>query len=1342
MPVLTFLSNSAPNSIGAVLILQNQRWHMSNCNSKIQIDDNIRSYLDIIAKRLWSTPSHAAIMVGAGFSKNANKGFPDWPALGNLFFEKIHGRKPDKDKEEDRYLNVLKLADEVQANTDHQELDQLLRSNIPDNDSEPSALHIKLLELPWSDVFTTNYDTLLERAKESVSSQKFDTIVNKEDLVYSEKPRIIKLHGCISSKKRPLIITEEDYRTYPKEFAPFVNTVQQSLLENTLCLIGFSGNDPNFLQWVGWIRDNLGEESSPEIYLIGIFNLSEAQKKLLKQRNIVLVDLDKCPGVNKDPYKALELFFTYLESCQEEYNRLNCFGHLKKVFPDIKADKETNLKEVVEEWRQTRLGYPGWVIVPEDQREKLWSATINWADYISLKDKLTDQLDLRFSFELNWRLERCLWPLSSDVIELFEAVISKYWPFKETFDEQSEVSFTDKSYKNLDWEEIRKMWLHLFLAMLRVYREEGFFEKWDKTNKKLNDLIKYLSKAEKAFLHYERVLYALFKPDIHKVKAELSSWPTDFSIPFWEAKRAGLLAEIGQTGKAEQILERSLQEIRSKLNLNPVTTDYTLVSEEAIVMVLLKYIKNSKGFFGNFTEATEEEINKIRNGFLEDRGQRDSDREKDRKDTVITEMSEDDLEMEWNRFFEKRNNEEKPGWNKRLIDIRSSEIEVLSKTLQKRWDDLKQYKCDPRNEIKLFENQLQIQPIEQIPVTEKYEFDIGRITEIRKTGNYNKEVISAYKFLRYFEESGFPFKIPGTNLDKKSAEGALTSLSKYSPYWAMATLIRIGDAKITNLIFNRQALLKYSADELDTLIDKYLEVLYRFEQDMNDRTGLNVDNFGILSVQIVPEILSRLCCKCSKDKKLLLLGFLRKVYASEYKNNYRGIYNLLKRLLETFSVYEQYQLLPKLVEIPYPKNTSVGTEREYVNPFHLINIRKADLNAATKVDLKPEIIELLFNLASSENESERKWGTFSLVQLYNLKLLTHDQSKKLGVILWSNIDCSGFPTNTDYCKFAFLNFPHPVNINPTELIKNYIKNTDFPIHDIQKQKSFSVTPDYIPLCNEIIGANQFVDWSTDEINNLLERLVQWWNADRKYLKQDKVNILFGSIAENVEKSFARLIDVLVEVVLPVLNDDLTSKSQRNAINQLVREFSEYGFYTVRVKSASLPLLQLEEDVLLTEIENALSSEDEKEVIDGLKALLILLKTNFPIKNNIIKKTLVLLGQKIRWQHQAGLVSALNTVTLILREYQKYFNGELETLCLHGVKTLATETSFSLNKNLAKADFFRRLGLRQAAAYLAFTLYKFYDNKETDIPEEVLLWRTICSSQDEFAEIRVQWQDGN
>ena len=72
-------------------------------------------YLDEISERLFT--NHAAVMVGAGFSKNAIpnsaicKKFSDWNELGNVFYEKLYGKDAKLPKKE--YLNVLKLASNI-----------------------------------------------------------------------------------------------------------------------------------------------------------------------------------------------------------------------------------------------------------------------------------------------------------------------------------------------------------------------------------------------------------------------------------------------------------------------------------------------------------------------------------------------------------------------------------------------------------------------------------------------------------------------------------------------------------------------------------------------------------------------------------------------------------------------------------------------------------------------------------------------------------------------------------------------------------------------------------------------------------------------------------------------------------------------------------------------------------------------------------------------------------------------------------------------------------------------------------------------------------------------------
>ena len=204
--------------------------------------------------------------------------------------------KNDEDRNKQKIIecsgkNVLSLAEKYEIAFDRLKLNNLIERNIADEMYEPDELHSKLLSLNWNDVFTTNYDTLLERTLNKITkSPNYKVVYSQEDLPGSIRPRIVKLHGSISHSG-DYIITEEDYRKYPIKYAAFVNTVQQSMLESRLCLIGFSGSDPNFLSWVGWLRDNMGE-NCPQIYLCRIFDdMSSAERKMFENKKISIVDI-------------------------------------------------------------------------------------------------------------------------------------------------------------------------------------------------------------------------------------------------------------------------------------------------------------------------------------------------------------------------------------------------------------------------------------------------------------------------------------------------------------------------------------------------------------------------------------------------------------------------------------------------------------------------------------------------------------------------------------------------------------------------------------------------------------------------------------------------------------------------------------------------------------------------------------------------------------------------------------------------------------------------------------------------------------------------------------------
>ena len=129
-------------------------------------------------------------------------------------------------------------------------LDGFLRDQIGDDEIEPGECHRRLLSLPWSDVFTTNWDTLLERAADGVPMPGYGVVRAREEIPLEGRPRIVKLHGSLPANF-PLVVTQEDYDDYPNRSLVFVNTARQSMMETVFLLLGFSGNDPQLPGLVG-----------------------------------------------------------------------------------------------------------------------------------------------------------------------------------------------------------------------------------------------------------------------------------------------------------------------------------------------------------------------------------------------------------------------------------------------------------------------------------------------------------------------------------------------------------------------------------------------------------------------------------------------------------------------------------------------------------------------------------------------------------------------------------------------------------------------------------------------------------------------------------------------------------------------------------------------------------------------------------------------------------------------------------------------------------------------------------------------------------------------------------
>ena len=811
--------------------------------------------------------------------------------------------------------------------------------------------------------------------------------------------------------------------------------------------------------------------------------------------------------------------------------------------------------------------------------------------------------------------------------------------------------------------------------MMRFNREEGHHKEWENINNRIQQLYSILSPEMIAQVHYERCLYALFSLNIANVREQIKVWLVNESLPFWEAKRAGLLAELGDIDEAEKILEKALSFIRKQLNLLPVSNDYLLVSQEAHVMLLLQYVKYAIAFgHGRFGEHE-----KIRQRF------------------------------------------------------------------DKRWNSLKQYNCDPWNEMKSFKTGLQREPVYTAATSEKQEFDIGRVTTSHHYGGTDTEALAAYSFLRYCEEVGIPFRMPMLNISEEIAKGALRRIAKYSPYLSIANLIRIGDPKIADTIFNRESIYKMTTEQVDLLIEKYLRILQNIRPEIERGDAVRRDNFGIVLANVIPEILSRLCVKCSTESKDKLLIFLKETYSSNHKLKYKGISNLVKRLLDSYSVAEQFKRLPKLLEFAIPNDPNVIIRLEYPEPFDFIIVDKEYMAKCKVIQIEQSIIGFLLQKAGSIHPDERKRAIKRIATIQELNCLNNKQIKEFSDILWSQTEPTGFPNNTNFYKSAFLDFlPHPDNVNPVSLFKDYIAKEKFPIQKTKAENGVSMTGGYIPFCYELVYATKTplsdkgIDWSEQEACDIFARLLEWWDADKEFIKKDNNTHSLGQIGDEFKKRFANLARILECVVISRLSPQTPIK---NELNRLLNELSEYGVPCVATYAASLYLFPEQTQVVFDKIVTSILSKQEEKIMDGYNAIyqiFILHKTNKI--EDIPASILAYIASPIKWRCLPNIVNALNAGNRILNNFPESLTDELLNNIIFGLGCLIEETS--LQNQQSAMDIAKRLDIRAIAASLACTLYKYYLKKKLPIPEPLEKWKSVCSDIDEFSDIRNQWENCN
>ncbi|OJT24592.1 hypothetical protein BO221_15730 [Archangium sp. Cb G35] len=1221
-------------------------------------------------------------MVGAGFSRNADAisstapPFPLWGHFTERLRKDLYG-----DPKAEGTPDVLRLAEEYELAAGRTALDDLLLELIPDAQYQPGPLHDLLLSLPWADIFTTNYDTLLERARLKVHEFKYDLVQTPSDIARAERPRIIKLHGSFPSH-RPFIFTAEDYRTYPTRFAPFVNMVQQAIMENVFCMIGFSGNDPNFLQWTGWVRDHLGT-SAPKIYLCDVLDLTPAKERLYQSLRVIPVDLGPLVPATRWTTsmryrKALEWLLLSLwngrpldmskwptppkpvASSYREYAEPPALlkpPEMPRLVPPPSPPPlghkltQDALRQLVESWRSERLAYPGWIVTPEFNRQKLYSETDEWLDQqlsITLGElPLTEQAETLYEFL--WRVRRALVPLTPWLAKDLSRLLERLNPKPELIDLQG-VASKPETPQGGNADKLTEIWVEFAFALLNDAWQDQIEDQYALWLKRLEQVVK-LHPLWLARWYYAQCWHHLLRLDEKSVRAVLKRWPENWGLPFWEAKRASVLAELGDAEAALRHADTALERVRQ--GMSSASADLVIRSEEGWLIELVRMIELAKKW-----------------------------------------PSMDHHEDPQARFRHRPSSQ-----------------------------------CDPREDLRLRERALQQAPA-KARESKTYDFDPGSesTTYHFSAGDSMDEWI----LVQSLHDGACPVRCGYVVFAApKSMAEAIRRLWQHRPRLALALALRARSLDELKKLLGR---VDVSTMDPATARSIYEWLSRAFLDAMETHSPVLVNDGDVegLRWQLLngcPLILSRLTLHLTPEQLAQTFNIAMKMYRYEpfqhHPSNQELVGQMFKRVLFAASIDQVYAWLPRLLGLPLKAELFSGKSEpsRWTEPLGSIPWQ-ADWRRPTESERASwaEPVQRLIRILQEGTPELRADASVRVAILSQMGGIADEHRRSFVDALWSQNDGNGLPSHVGFIPSflvalqderspgenrtavtRYLLTLEPTNI--TDYLNEFANGMVYPWHTDEERRTR-------------------IEWSPSEAETLLRKVLDWWARKPPNFTRRIV---------------PRLTRHLCIVIIPHLGE--RAEAHKESVFKLVSDIEGLGDSTILAQPALMILDPSRDANTARLIQRAIHGARKSVVKHGLVALIDwfgLARTR-----GVPPPPLYLLDEWVEGfvaRRQPGLLDALLLLVLFVRRFgdqlqehhlQKLHEG-LEFLLRETHPTGAGGTDDELPLIAEE-----RIALREHASHLAARLAAEHQRRGSGIPPVLDEWRKVGST-DPLPEVRQAW----
>lgn len=1218
--------------------------------SNISVDPESQIHLLAIRKALANR--NAAVMVGAGFSRNAEGGenLATWSQLSEALAMEL---EPGRKSGDFTPAAASQLAEQYARVFSPTHLEQLIKRCVPDDQVSPGPLHTQLLELPWSDVFTTNYDTLLERAAERMFDVSYFTVCAREDIPQSKilgRRRIVKLHGSFPSH-RPFILTEEEYRSYPERFAPFVNLVRQSLLENVFCLIGFSGDDPNFLHWLGWVRDMLDKHALP-VYLFLSKAPTLGERKLYEARGVVPVILPtSASGVHDYRARYRALFNEFAKPLADSpLDWGNCAGHFESLRGKQSEEVFVQFMNQVSVLSAYCDTYPGWIVAPEKVRQR-FRLTANWLTDALEEKWLRERLEqspgavILSVVDLYCRVQHLmLAPLFDDIAELGRQALA-IGKSDVTVDLSAEHIKFLMSMRMQDAEMARSARTRVALSLLTWARQSHRTRAYEEIRKLLQPAGQEEATVNDRLV-YEEVLRCLQCADRPMAIQNLLSWRPNGSNTYAQVLRGALMAEVDTVSGAIPILQQAIQTLRRQQRSRP--GDPALISQEAWACMVASHLQNAKNFLSEFHAAA-----------LHD----DADEQgKERED------------------FDGRLN-----------------------TLGARG-------YSAREELKEFLTNLNA---EAEPPTSEFKrlhgFDLGTFSNRRRMGtpsDLRDKITAAFAWLELIERTGLPSHTTNVSFHTdQMLQAAWWTRFSDRPERSIGLLLRADRRKALEARdksdpphrtgwLERHELAKMDSTAATELSQELMkQLLFEFEgagitDRVEKRAAFRLEIFSRLVLRVKDPVLLR-----SWGQGLLKLHRSNTFQAES--SLWKPASEALRRLLEVLPTEARRPLLIEIFRLPLTP-TPLGNASMHVHELaEWVNVQRIQRHCKAQIksdlgqqwsDISADLIRRL-QAPHSGALSLQIWARLEVMR--QLDLLTHNELREVGDILWRDIPDGGWPAIPGYYQIATLNWPVLRRNIASELLERFLAVSFRPFSHGNMQLMLSRVGRSYNLGDMFSSAGQIEYIISQQVPNLSQmsrfvRLIdEWLDVQLQGLVEDlHESDIFDAVAEivgYVDSALRRCLEVLGKRKLTKVVQGLIRQ-----IAQLDERFEALPFARINVQMMLIRQGERDISALNTSVQAVvlnLNSIEDSASDRAFEAASVLLKDEYPGFQSFASAVFNALVACVFAQSETSLSRAMSLLASLDRAiWIRYLDDRnlllIDTALSNMEKTLAYERPLS------------------------------------------------------------------